>query len=229
MRVFQLRWISALPKFWGFRPFPEFRVIIRPIMTTIRTFIAIELSPEAQEALTNLQNRLKTIVPPNTVRWTAAQNIHLTLHFLGNITPTDVAKVSEVIQTCAPAYQAFSLTLSGLGCFPNTRRPRIIWAGISGDTGSLVKLHQDLGQRLKVIEFSPDNRPYSPHLTIGRLKRGTPPRRLTQLGEAIEQTKTDVGNLAIQGVTKVSLIKSELKPSGPVYTQLAGGVLKSPW
>jgi 2'-5' RNA ligase len=195
-------------------------------MTTIRAFIAIELSDAARAAITDLQNRLKTVVPPRAVRWTAPQNIHLTLHFLGNITTGEVEKVTAALDAATTTGHPFSLDLSGLGCFPNSRRPRIVWVGVLGKTASLVALHRDLGDRLnKAIDFSPESRPYSPHLTIGRVKKGVRPRHLRQLGPVLEQEQARVGQLARLKVDEISLIKSELKPTGPVYTKLSEGLL----
>ena len=90
----------------------------------------------------------------------------------------------------------------------------------------LAALYQELGERLKVINFTPETRPYSAHLTIGRVRNGLPPRHLTQLGEPLEQERLAVGELARLQVTEVSLIKSELKPTGAVYTPLAQGVFQ---
>jgi 2'-5' RNA ligase len=191
---------------------------------TVRTFIAIELSDEARLALLDLQNRLKTILPPKTVRWTAPPNIHLTLHFLGETPVEQVAAIGQVVKSAAQECPPFALKLAGMGCFPNTRRPRILWAGVSGQTKPLLAMHQTLGEGLKtVIDFKPDNRPYAPHLTIGRVKNRIPRRHLTQLGQALEQERLAVGELARLPVAGVSLIKSELKPTGAVYTPLAHG------
>ena len=195
-------------------------------MTTIRTFIAIELSDEARVALADLQNRLKAVVPPRSVRWTAAPNVHLTLHFLGDVAVSDVKKITEAMNVAAMASQPLSLTLAGLGCFPNMRRPRIVWTGVSGDITALVKLHRELGDALKVVNFSPETRPYSPHLTIGRVNKRIQPRHLTLLGEVLEKDQAGVGQLARLAVTEVSLMKSDLKPSGPVYTRLAAAPLR---
>jgi 2'-5' RNA ligase len=190
-------------------------------MMTIRSFIAIELSTEARTALTELQNRLKGIVPSNTVRWAAPQNVHLTLHFWGDVAVPDIEKITNALDAAAVVSQPFSLTLGGLGCFPNLRRPRIVWVGILGDTPALGELRRDLGEKLKVIDFTPETRPYSPHLTIGRVKKRIPARHLSQLGEMLEREQANVGQLADLRVTEISLIKSELKPTGPVYTQLS--------
>jgi 2'-5' RNA ligase len=192
------------------------------IMTTIRTFIAIELTEAARIALSALQSRLKPLMPRHAVRWTATQNIHLTLHFLGEVEETAIAKIHEAMAGSSAEYAPFSLSLMGLGCFPNTRRPRIVWVDLSGDTEPLVELQRHLGQMLnQATGFSPESRPYAPHLTIGRVKKGLPQRQLTPVGRVIEQEQTNVGQLATLKVTEIALIKSELTPTGPVYTPLA--------
>ena len=192
-------------------------------MTTIRSFIAIELSDEARSVLTDLQNRLKAVVPPKTVRWTAPDNIHLTLHFLGDVALNDVEQVGDIVRVVGSNCQPFTLTLTGLGCFPNSRRPRILWAGIGGKTKPLLALHRNLSEQLNMIGFIPEARAYSPHLTIGRVRNGVPRRHLTQLGEMLDQEKLVIGELVALKVNQISLIKSELKPAGAVYTSLTHG------
>lgn len=186
----------------------------------IRAFIAIELSDEARAAVAKLQNRLKTLVPAQTVRWTAPENIHLTLHFLGNIEAGQVDSVKQLLHQSGLACPAFSLSLSGLGCFPNTRRPRIVWTGVQGQTQLLGKLHRDLGERLKVIGYTPEARPYAPHLTLGRVRDGLAAPQLTRLGQILEREQDKVGELAELRVVEIALMQSDLKPGGPVYTQL---------
>jgi 2'-5' RNA ligase len=188
---------------------------------TIRAFIAIELSDEARAAVAKLQNRLKTLVPAQTVRWTAPENIHLTLHFLGNIEASQVDSVKQLLPLSGSACPAFSLSLSGLGCFPNTRRPRIVWTGVLGQTEALVKLYHDLGKRLLAIGYTPEARPYAPHLTIGRVREGLPAQQLTRLGQILEREQNKVDELAELRVVEIALMQSDLKPGGPVYIQLA--------
>jgi len=194
-------------------------------MTTVRTFVAIELSDEARTVVTELQNRLKKIAPPNTVRWTAPENIHLTLHFLGDVAAADVEKIEAALKAAAATCPPFSLALAEIGCFPNLRRPRIIWTGAQGDKATLEALHRKLGQALaKTIDFKPDSRPYSPHLTLGRVKDRLPAKQLAHLGQALEREPA-VGRLVELPVTEICLMKSELKPMGPVYTKLCVGNL----
>lgn len=196
-------------------------------MATIRAFIAIELSAEARDKLADLQSQLDDIIPPNTVRWIATKNIHLTLHFLGDVAVADLEKITAALEMAASACAPFLLALAGLGCFPNIQRPRIVWVGVSGETETLVKMHQNLGEQLRrEIGFMPETRPYSPHLTIGRVKKGVPQRRLPELGQALTLEQARVGQLATLEVRDVYLIRSELKPAGPVYTPLAQGVLQ---
>lgn len=190
-------------------------------MTVIRTFIAIELTEEARQAITALQNRLKANSPPHTVRWAAAQNIHLTLHFLGNLEAADVTKVRSALEQIASRQQPFTLSLGQLGCFPNMRRPRIVWVGVWNSLKPLAELHAQLGQALQAaIGFTPETRPYAPHLTVGRVKEGVPGQRLRQFSQIMEREQA-VAKLVDLPVTEISLIKSELKPTGPLYTVLS--------
>ncbi len=193
---------------------------------TIRSFIAIELSAPAQQALAALQGRLKTISPPHAVRWTATQNIHLTLHFLGEVTPDQLEPVQAAMQAAAETAAPFSLRLGGLGCFPNTSRPRVIWVGLTEQNSALAALHATLGQKLAgAIGFAPEQRPFSPHLTLGRVKSGIPKRHLPTLSQALQQEQRRVGRLADLSVTEICLFASELRPTGAVYTQLVSSPL----
>jgi 2'-5' RNA ligase len=191
-------------------------------VTTIRCFIAIELTDQARAEIARLQGRLKEVIPHNTVRWTASRNIHLTLHFLGDVAEDHLDKVSRAVSAVATAHTPFSLHLSNLGCFPNPFKARIVWVGLSGETDLLVALQRELGQQLNnAIGFQPDSRQYSPHLTIGRVKKGIPKPRMRELGHLLEQEMQRVGQVAPLPVDGIHFIRSDLKPDGPVYTTLA--------
>ena len=191
------------------------------MMPSLRTFIAIELSSPVLAALAGLQSRLRGITPPRAVRWTATPNIHLTLHFLGDVATDDIGKITAAMQAAASTAHPFTLRLGGLGCFPNTRRPRVIWVGVTERSHALAALHKALGQHLATtIDYAPEKRPFSPHLTLGRVKSGLPKRHLPQLSQVLQQEQQRVGRLAELHVTEISLIKSELKPTGAIYTPL---------
>jgi 2'-5' RNA ligase len=195
-------------------------------MSTIRSFIAAQLSDHARTELSRLQEHLKALIPHNTVRWTVPKNIHLTLHFLGDLPEDRLPDVSRSLHGVATSHRPFFLHLSNLGCFPNPRRPRIVWVGLSGETDLLVAIQRDLGELLnKAIGFEPESRPYSPHLTIGRVKKGIPQKGLRDLGQALEKEMPRVGEVAPLPVDAIHLIRSDLRPDGPVYSTLASGKL----
>lgn len=177
---------------------------------TIRSYISIELPDEVRTALATLQSRLKRAAPPQAVRWSSPDNIHLTLHFLGEVTPADFVKLDQALKGMPLPYLPFSLTISELGCFPNLRRPRVIWTGIQGDTRSLLRLHQEVEALLKeTIGFKPEARPYSPHLTLGRVKPISS-SQLAELSQALQQAQGKVDQVAILEVSEIHLMMSKL-------------------
>jgi 2'-5' RNA ligase len=191
-------------------------------MQSIRSFVAIELSAEAQASLLALQNELRRKVPAHSVRWTAPQNIHLTLHFLGDISPAAIERAGQALAGTTAAHRPFALELARLGTFPNNRRPRIIWVGVDGALKALLALQQRLGQKLhESIDFSRDSRPYAPHLTIGRVSKGLSGDQLGQLGEILAAEQQRVNQLASLPVREIVLMRSELNAAGPIYTRLA--------
>ncbi len=193
-------------------------------MTTIRMFIAIELPPPAIETVNRLQSRLKGVVPPHTVSWVSTRNMHLTLHFLGDVVRGDVESIKTAINQLAATQQPFPLIIGGLGCFPNLHRPRVVWLGLMEPTTPLQALHVQLGQQLQqTIGYQPEHRPYSPHLTLGRVKKGIPARHLKQLSQVLKQEHGKVGKLVDLDVAEIVLMQSDLKSTGSVYTPLARG------
>jgi 2'-5' RNA ligase len=134
----------------------------------------------------------------------------LTLHFLGEVTPADFIKLDRALKALPLPYLPFSLNVSNLGCFPNIRRPRVIWVGLLGDTRLLLRLHQEVETLLKdTIGFKPEARPYSPHLTLGRVKPISS-RQLAELSQGLQQEQGKVGQIASLEVTEIHLIKSKL-------------------
>lgn len=188
-------------------------------METIRTFIAIDLSPEAVDAITALQQRLKPKMPG--VGWTTPQNMHLTLHFLGHIATSQVEAVQAAMAAATRPMPGFTLTVTGLGSFPNERRPKVVWAGVGGQRDALMQLQTRLGQHLtEAIGFEPEARPYSPHLTLGRTRKNASAQQLSQLGAVLVREQANVGQLATLEVMDICLMQSELKSGGPIYTRL---------
>jgi 2'-5' RNA ligase len=188
-------------------------------MADIRSFVAIELSEQLRAALAGLQQQLRAPVPSHTVRWTVPESIHLTLQFLGDVAPGNIAPIADALRNVCANRPSFDLVLEGLGVFPNPRRPRIVWVGIVEASGALNALQQAVEQVLAPLGFPPEERPFTPHLTIGRVAREADLPELTRLGEAI--TRSTTGRLGHMWVDHLSLMKSDLKPSGAVYTPQA--------
>ena len=133
----------------------------------MRTFIAIPLPQECRVMLDQLQQSLRK--HKADVRWVAIPSIHLTLKFLGEVDSGIIPKLKEFLDNHSKAERPFDLSLHGLGCFPNLIRPRIIWCGISGETERLLNLQQRVERVCVELGFAPEDRPFHPHLTLGRV------------------------------------------------------------
>ncbi len=182
---------------------------------TLRTFIAFKLPEKIVVSINNVQQRLKSY--GFDVRWVKPENIHLTLKFLGDIQKSDTEAISEAIFESAKSYVSISLATKGIGAFPGIQRPRVIWVGISGQLNTLQELQKTLDAKLAVMGFPREKRPFTGHLTLGRVKGRIEPKRF-------HAALRDVGVFEPEAFVADTLVlyKSELKPSGAVYTRLYG-------
>ena len=186
---------------------------------TIRAFIAIEFSPALREQFATIIAALRRDTPPRAVGWVKADNIHLTLKFLGDIPQTHIAPISAALAEAARDVESFSFSVSGLGCFPNLKRPRVLWAGIDpAGAKNLIALQAAVEQQLAALPYPPEARAFSPHITLGRVRREARPEDAAKAGEAVRaQSKIELGQELVNAVT---LMKSDLRPGGAVYTPL---------
>ncbi len=184
---------------------------------TLRAFIAIEFSPALRERFAAIIAALSRDTPPRAVSWVKADNIHLTLKFLGDIPQTHIAPISAALTEAASTVESFSFSVSGLGCFPTIKRPRVLWAGIDpAGAKNLIELQAAVEQQLITLDYPPEDRPFSPHITLGRVRREARPEEAVKAGEAVRaQSKTELGSELVNAVT---LMKSDLRPGGPIYT-----------
>ena len=183
---------------------------------TIRAFIALELPPQAKEALSKTIERLQSAIPSG-VRWVNPSGIHLTLKFLGNIDP---ALVNDILKATAKAVKQsrgdpIRLKLSNLGVFPNERQPRVVWAGIEGDIETLRALQSSLDQAIAELGFPKERRPFSPHLTLGRVRDGVPASLRGSVGSALTSVTPEPS--APWRAEALYLIRSTLTPNGAIY------------
>jgi 2'-5' RNA ligase len=181
-------------------------------MQTIRSFIAIPVSPGVQSAAKRLINEFKSV--DSGIKWVPTENLHLTLKFLGDVDNTEVHEVCKTIRSATAAIDPFELHFRGAGGFPNLEKPRVIYAGVDDPTGQLVQLVADLETRLAGMGFKPEPRDYTPHLTLGR-KRGSGGRPDPALIDSIESySDFELGELVVE---EVLLMASFLDKSGPTY------------
>jgi RNA 2',3'-cyclic 3'-phosphodiesterase len=185
-------------------------------MSLLRVFIAIEIPLEIKKAIVvkiaNMHNGTG-----HAVRWVPTENIHLTLKFLGETSLANVELLSQALQAECDQHAPFAITVSGLGCFPNSHHPRIIWIGLNIPP-ELNRLQHRLETATARMGYAIEDKPFSPHLTIGRIREQATSAELNNIHSALE--KLHVGSLGTFTVQAVHLFKSDLKPAGPVYTSL---------
>lgn len=175
----------------------------------IRLFIAIELPEAVQDLLTETAVALAKNVPDRAVRWVSREQMHLTLRFLGDTAVSQLPALQDHLDQVAAQHPAFQLRLDGLGAFPNRKRPRVVWAGLAGEVAVLQAMQAAVEDRVVSMGWVREERPFSPHITLGRVKDASGAQALNwQVGLA---------SVAVR-VTAVKLVQSELRPSGPVYT-----------
>jgi 2'-5' RNA ligase len=186
---------------------------------SIRTFIALILPEELKRSLGGLQAQFQQ--QSQGIKWVRPDSIHLTLKFLGDIRPDKVDPVCTVLsrltQGCAP----FAFEAVGIGAFPNERNPKVLWAGLAPDK-RMADFQEKLDAGLAEIGFPREDRLFSPHLTLGRLRDG---RSRKDIAALIERCGSKhLGNYQSDTVV---FYKSDLRPAGPIHTALKEFTLKS--
>lgn len=179
----------------------------------LRTFIAIELPGEIQKKLGEFSESIKN--PQDRVTWVSSNNIHVTLKFLGDVPIGDIDSIRDIISAVAKNYSSFEAAIKGTGVFPDPRSPRVVWIGIDTGKEKIKNIYMDLEERLASIGIPKEERSFTPHLTLGRVKYIKDVKRFT---EGISKHKEDLfGNFTADSI---SLIKSTLTPKGSVYETL---------
>ncbi|MCH7586932.1 MAG: RNA 2',3'-cyclic phosphodiesterase [Chloroflexi bacterium] len=191
----------------------------------MRIFIAINLSHILREKLGLLTEKLKVELGQKHIRWVKPGGMHLTLKFIGETPSEQVDGIMNTIAEIAKKTNRFEMHVSGLGCLPDCDRPRVISIDLVEPSGELRILHKRLEAELIKVGIKSDRREFHPHLTLGRIRRGTSLIALKSLGQEIRSR--DAIDLGVEAVKKFSLIKSELRPSGPVYSVLSSHALEN--
>ena len=193
-------------------------------MSLLRAFIALEIPAKVQKNIHHATSNLRSEIG-SLIRWIPAENVHLTLKFLGDISSTNVQFLTQMIRVEADAHHCFDICLMGLGSFPSPKRPRVIYIRIQAPT-ELEALQHAVESAAHRLGYVSEERSFSPHLTVGRVKNALRISATDQqnIRRALEQTKID--SLGTARVDSVHLYKSDLKPTGSVYTKLFSAPLK---
>ena len=174
----------------------------------MRVFVAVEISNEKIiNSIKQLQKKINIDAKP-----TNPQNLHFTLQFLGETSEEKVSQIIKILHTIE--FSNFNIILKGLGIFPRSNTPRIIWVGISNEEGKqmLIELTKKIQKTLEGLGFSA-KKPSKPHITIFRIKKKT-----SDITKELNQYNTT--EFGVQRITSIKLKKSELTPDGPIYSDL---------
>jgi 2'-5' RNA ligase len=216
------------PKFTKERPLRQ-----DSVQAPLRLFIAVPLPDPVRALVRTLVEDLRQ--EPWPVRWISPDNAHLTLHFLGEV-PSEQAELLKLALPAAVArHQRFRLRTAELGVFPNQKRPRVLWLGLYGPAHRLVTLHSDLQALLRRLDFTVEEGPFHPHITLGRVRdvRNAPTRDLpAQIVERFraeaETGRASPKNAIPMAVDEVILYQSILDKSGPTYVPMLTCPLSEP-
>ncbi len=179
----------------------------------MRCFIAVTIPEPVKKAIGEVADVLRK--SGADVKWVAAENIHITLKFLGSTDEEIIEDIKDALAARVSSYRPFYIRISGAGYFPPGRRPRVVWIGL-GDSGVLEDLQRDVEGEMTRFGYPGEDRPFSPHLTIGRVRSD---KRMTELLKRLDEFREkDFAEIEIKGIT---LMKSELKPAGAEYFSLA--------
>ena len=179
----------------------------------IRTFICIEIPQSIKERINRLQEILRQIGAQ--ISWTKPSNIHLTLKFLGGVEATRIERVKKALERAVNGIGPFEVEVSGSGCFPSARSPRALWVGFSNVPELLQHLSSNIEDELAREGFEREKRKFSPHLTIGRIRA---PGNSARVAEALIASGFESEAFI---ATEVILMRSDLKPTGSIYTPQA--------
>ncbi|MDP2743687.1 MAG: RNA 2',3'-cyclic phosphodiesterase [Dehalococcoidia bacterium] len=186
-------------------------------MEQVRSFIAIELPQEVKTCLSDLERELKR-GRHSAIKWVSPEGIHLTLKFMGNVETDKHDAVVKAIREAGEGIVSFHLELGELGAFPNFGRPRVAWVGLKGALDRLIALQKRLDSLLSPLGFPAEERPFSPHLTLSRVRDDISVTDRQNFGQLLQKTKFEGGCGFL--VESVNIMQSQLTPAGAIYTRL---------
>lgn len=188
-------------------------------MDRLRLFTAVRPPQEVLAAIEDTAYRLRGRTGEKPVRWVRPENLHVTLQFLGN-TPRELvpALTAAMREAAGEAPGEIGLSIDRVGAFPNARRPRTLWVGLTDTGGGLATLERALRRRLVGLEFELDERPFRPHVTVGYVRKRVSSAERQAITRALQQTDVETRSFLIN---ELVLVRSETGPGGSRYTDLA--------
>jgi 2'-5' RNA ligase len=184
----------------------------------IRAFIAVNISDDQKREASAMVRRLSSLGA--RVKWVESSNLHITLKFLGDTDEKLLPELYESVEIALKDAAGFDLSFEGLGCFPNPRRPKVIWIGIKDGYENLKSMAGQIEKAVVPLGFEPEGRPFSAHLTIGRVKDDRGIELLTKELPALQFLSS------VSSISKAVFYQSTLRPDGPIYTPLKTFELK---
>lgn len=182
-------------------------------MKPVRTFVAVELTPEIRTRANQLIGALRRVVAD--VRWSPPENMHLTLKFLGDVEVLEVPRVCDAVKQAVRDATPFNIEIRGAGAFPDSQRPRTVWLGVGEGAEELARIHERLEAALAPLGFREECRRYRPHLTLGRVRDSQPG---SSFARALAAHETYAAGAMMVG--EVAVVSSELSRSGSKYEVL---------
>ena len=186
-------------------------------MNQIRTFIALDFPLSILDSIEQQTKRLRQTLGNDVIRWVLTHNLHLTLKFLGNIPVSHLEFLKQMLAQATDSITQFDLQIGGIGSFPNSNRPRVLWVGIHAPA-LLSNLQKAIEEGAKRLGYEKEERPFSPHLTLGRVRQGLDGKDLQKISNALSSIQ--LGKIGIARVDSVHIYKSDLNSEGSVYTKL---------
>jgi 2'-5' RNA ligase len=183
----------------------------------MRLFLGIELPDQVRDAAAAISDSLRRRLAHRVdARWIPAANLHITVWFVGDKDDTDAQAILDVFQKPF-SETAFPIALAGLGMFPATGAPRVFWLGLSSGADRIQQVHQEIAERVGPLGIELESRPFSPHVTIARIREIRPGERPRQLREELTAIPAPVGQFRVDAVT---VFRSRLSPKGSSYERL---------
>lgn len=186
-------------------------------MEVIRAFIAINLAPDLLDKIEQVAEDLRTRMDSVPIRWVPTENIHLTLKFLGNVSMANLVILKDILGKVVSNHHECDISAGGIGVFPKPHNPRVIWVGMKVPQ-ELINLQREIEIETARLGYSREHRPFSPHLTFGRVSRNASTTDVHKIAVCLENYK--VGFLGATRVRTVYLYRSDLKPEGAEYTPI---------